>query len=69
VWDWNGSVVSRITGHTDEVNCLQFDDGVLVTGSDDKSVRMFDMRTSKQVMTMMGHRKYVRCVFFRGIRA
>ncbi|KAG7123020.1 Mitochondrial division protein 1 like [Verticillium longisporum] len=46
LWDLRSGTVHRsLVGHTGPVTCLQFDDVHLVTGSADRSIRIWDLRT------------------------
>ena len=45
VWDLlSGREVGRLRGHTGTVKCLQVEDHVCLTGSDDSTVRLWDLR-------------------------
>ena len=45
VWDLlSGQEIGRLRGHTGTVKCLQVEDHVCLTGSDDSSVRLWDLR-------------------------
>jgi WD40 repeat protein len=53
VWELNGKVpvlVLELAGHLDAVNCVTYspDGGLLATGSDDHSVRLWDAETGRQ---------------------
>jgi len=56
-----GIKMFSFSGHTDEVNCLTFSsDGVaLVSGSDDKSVKFWDIQTGGVIRNFYGHTKPV----------
>ena len=56
-----GSQVATLSGHTDQVRSLTFSsDGTsLVSGSDDKSVKLWDMQTGRIAKTFTGHTCYV----------
>jgi WD40 repeat protein len=43
-----------IGGHDGGVKCLQFTSELLVTGSDDKTIKIFDVRTGKYIKTIKG---------------
>ncbi|TPX55307.1 hypothetical protein PhCBS80983_g05424 [Powellomyces hirtus] len=55
-------------GHTDSVECLDFDMpfGTLVTGSADKSVRVWDLSSHKCAALLQGHTGWVRAVQIKG---
>jgi division protein 1 len=45
VWDlFSGTELGRLRGHTGTVKCIQVEDTVCVTGSEDSSVRLWDLR-------------------------
>jgi WD40 repeat protein len=58
--DWS-SVVKVIEGHTDNVNSAVYSpDGTrIVSGSDDKTVRVWDAYTGKQLAVLEGHTNWV----------
>ncbi|KAG0006705.1 Mitochondrial fission protein [Modicella reniformis] len=43
---------STLSGHTGSVTCLYFEDYKLLSGSNDKTMKMWDMTTSQCVLTM-----------------
>ena len=59
-----GSQTAVLSGHTDEVNSLVFSsDGTsLVSGSDDKTVKLWDVQTGGVVKTFFGHTSWVQSV-------
>jgi WD40 repeat protein len=52
-----GSQTAILSGHTDEVNSVVFssDGRSLVSGSDDKTVKLWDMQTGGAIKTFSGH--------------
>ena len=45
VWDLlSGQEIGRLRGHLGTVKCLQVEDHVCLTGSDDSTVRLWDLR-------------------------
>jgi len=50
---------SLLRGHTDIVSCLQFADKKLVTGSMDRTVRVWDLNTHLCASTLHGHESWV----------
>ena len=56
-----GSQTAVLSGHTDQVTCLTFSsDGTsLVSGSDDKTVKLWDIQTGGVVKTFSGHNSYI----------
>ena len=43
-------------GHLDAVLCLQFDDRRLISGSMDRSVRIWDVRSGRSIRKLYGHK-------------
>ncbi|XP_032241718.1 probable E3 ubiquitin ligase complex SCF subunit sconB isoform X2 [Nematostella vectensis] len=56
--------VRRLQGHMDVVLCLQFDRRRVVTGSSDRTIRMWDVRSGRSIRKMKGHKGGVRCLQF-----
>ena len=56
-----GSQSGVLSGHTREVNCVVFSsDGTsLVSGNDDRTVKLWDVQTGGVVKTFFGHKNYV----------
>ena len=56
-----GSQAAVLSGHTKEVNCLTFslDGTLLVSGSDDKTVKLWDVQTGGVINTFHGHTSQV----------
>ena len=44
-----------LTGHTGSVLCLQYDDQVIVTGSSDSTVRVWNVKTGELINTLLHH--------------
>lgn len=44
-----------LTGHTGSVLCLQYDDKVIISGSSDSTVRVWDVKTGEMVNTLIHH--------------
>lgn len=44
-----------LTGHTGSVLCLQYDDKVIISGSSDSTVRVWDVKTGAMVNTLIHH--------------
>jgi len=62
-----GSYITRhLKGHTDGIMCLQFDDAnsLLVTGSFDRTIRIWDVDTAECLSVLVGHAACVRAVQF-----
>ena len=56
--------MTRIAGHTDSVYCLEFDARRLVTGSRDRTIKVWDLRTGRLRATLRGHAGSVLCLKF-----
>ncbi|KAI9497467.1 WD40-repeat-containing domain protein [Zychaea mexicana] len=55
-WKYNRSKRMQLTGHSNNVvTCLQFDDDKIITGSDDHSVNIYDIKTGKLRRVLEGH--------------
>ena len=52
-----GIEISPFVGHSDSINAVQFspDGKVVVTGSDDKTVRVWNARTGEAIHALEGH--------------
>ncbi|ETO06885.1 G-protein beta WD-40 repeats containing protein [Reticulomyxa filosa] len=64
----SAKLINTFTGHTDCVNSidfLTFDDGQFIcSGSDDKTVRVWNVDNNKQIQSFNGHSGIVYCVKF-----
>lgn len=56
--------VRTFEGHTGGISCVQFDEGRIVSGSHDKTIRVWNIKTNSpwSVMTLTGHSGEVRCL-------
>jgi F-box and WD-40 domain protein MET30 len=70
-WRRGRCTVRTLTGHTDGVMCLQFSETlshpsfpVLMTGSYDRTVRVWNMETGQEIRCMRGHSRAVRALQF-----
>ncbi|RPB22262.1 WD40 repeat-like protein [Terfezia boudieri ATCC MYA-4762] len=60
-----GRCTTRIfKGHSNGIICLQFDDTILVTGSYDTTIKIWDIETGKEIRTLTGHTLGVRALQF-----
>lgn len=48
----------------DAILCLQFDSRRLITGSADRTIRVWDVRSGRSVHKLKGHKGGVRCLQF-----
>lgn len=62
--------VRTFEGHTGGISCVQFDGGRIVSGSHDKTIRVWNIKTNSpwSVMTLTGHSGEVRCLHLEGNR-
>lgn len=70
-WRRGRCTVRTLTGHTDGVMCLQFSETlshpsfpVLITGSYDRTARVWNLETGREVLCMTGHTRAVRALQF-----
>jgi F-box and WD-40 domain protein MET30 len=70
-WRRGRCTVRTLTGHTDGVMCLQFNETmtcpafpVLITGSYDRTVRVWNMDTGEELRCLKGHSRAVRALQF-----
>ncbi|KAI0772855.1 WD40-repeat-containing domain protein [Trametes elegans] len=56
--------VMRISGHGDSVYCLEFDSSRIVTGSRDRTIKVWSLKTGRCLATFSGHRGSVLCLKF-----
>lgn len=69
-WTKGHCHVRTFSGHTQGISCVQFDDTRIVSGSSDKTIKVWDIRTNSPwaVMTLVGHSGTVRCLHLEGNR-
>ncbi|PSN72470.1 WD40 repeat-like protein [Corynespora cassiicola Philippines] len=67
-WKYGRYSTKILKGHTNGVMCLQFDDRVLMTGSYDATVKIWDLETGAEIRTLKGHTQGIRCLFFDDAR-
>lgn len=62
--------VRTFEGHSAAISCVQFDSGRIVSGSHDKTIRVWNIKTNSRwsVMTLTGHSGEVRCLHLEGNR-
>ncbi|KAJ5108126.1 E3 ubiquitin ligase complex SCF subunit sconB [Penicillium angulare] len=63
-WKHRRCSIKTFRGHTDSVMCLQFEDNILMTGSYDATIKIWDMETGEELRTLRGHSAGVRCLQF-----
>ncbi|XP_057296387.1 F-box/WD repeat-containing protein 7-like isoform X2 [Hydractinia symbiolongicarpus] len=67
-WREGQCKVKTFVGHTQGVSCVQFDNKRIVSGSSDKTIRVWDLtsNSNKPVLTLVGHFGTVRCLQLNG---
>lgn len=63
-WKYGRCSTKIFRGHTNGVMCLQFDENVLITGSYDCTVKVWDIKTGKELRTLEGHTSGIRSLQF-----
>jgi WD40 repeat protein len=67
VWDTKSNcLVLELKGHTDIVRCVAFYADFIVSGSQDKSVRVWSQTTGSENVVFLGHEDYVNAVAICG---
>ncbi|KAJ1812915.1 hypothetical protein LPJ75_003423, partial [Coemansia sp. RSA 2598] len=61
-WAQGVAQVHTITGHADSVYCVQCDRDKIVTGSRDRTIKIWDSRTFQCTRTLTGHEASVLCL-------
>lgn len=69
-WRKNKYTSRVLSGHTDGIMCLQFDDSrnILITGSFDKTVRVWNLETGETLRVLSGHTQCVRALQFDDVK-
>ncbi|CAO3632054.1 unnamed protein product [Cunninghamella blakesleeana] len=65
-WRKNKHTVRVLSGHTDGVMCVQFCDAsnIIMTGSYDKTIKIWNLETGQLIRTLEGHTRCVRALQF-----
>ncbi|KAF2820482.1 sulfur metabolite repression control protein-like protein SconB [Ophiobolus disseminans] len=63
-WKYGRYSTRIFKGHTNGVMCLQFDNEILITGSYDATVKVWDIKTGEVLRTLRGHTQGIRCLQF-----
>ena len=63
-WKYGRFRTMVFKGHTNGVMCVQFDDNVLISGSYDTTIRVWNVNTGAELRTLTGHTSGVRCLQF-----
>lgn len=66
LWDERGQEISVLRGHEDSVNSMAFSPNGerVVTTSDDKTARLWDVATGREIAVLRGHKSAVRAAVF-----
>nr|XP_006813605.1 PREDICTED: mitochondrial division protein 1-like [Saccoglossus kowalevskii] len=56
--------VRKLQGHMDAVHCLAFDNRRIISGSLDRTIRVWDIRSGRSIRKMYGHKGGVLCIQF-----
>ena len=63
-WAQEEPTLSRISGHADSVYCLEFDSTKIITGSRDRTIKVWSILTGELSATFRGHNGSVLCLKF-----
>lgn len=61
-WHYGDVSSHYLLGHQDSVYCLQFDDEKIVTGSRDRTIKIWDLHQYQLLHTLEGHTGSVLCL-------
>lgn len=66
LWLPNGDIIKTYKGHNDNVNTAQFnlDENLIISGSQDSAIKIWDKASMKELHTLSGHRWGVKSVAF-----
>lgn len=64
ILDKNFSIVNRFSRHTETILsvCISNDGTILVSGSIDKTIKIWDVKTGSLIRTLKGHKQTIQCV-------
>ncbi|KAI9792159.1 MAG: hypothetical protein M1816_002699 [Peltula sp. TS41687] len=65
-WKYGRCSIKIFKGHTNGVMCLQFDENenILATGSYDATIKIWDLKSGKELRTLVGHELPIRALQF-----
>ncbi len=63
-WKYGRCSTRIFRGHTNGIMCLQFDDNILVTGSYDSTIKIWNIDTGDCIRTLRGHTSGIRALQF-----
>lgn len=61
-WKLGKVATHYLIGHLDSVYCLQFDDEKIITGSRDRTIKIWDLNRYQCIYTLEGHQGSVLCL-------
>ncbi|CAO3623051.1 unnamed protein product [Cunninghamella blakesleeana] len=61
-WHFGQATANYLLGHEDSVYCIQFDDRKIVSGSRDRTIRIWDIESFQCIRTLTGHEGSVLCL-------
>ena len=65
-WLRHAKLQKTLEGHTHAVSCVAFHGDYIVSGSYDKTLKVWDQQTGKCIRTLEGHKHAVYCVASHG---
>lgn len=63
-WTSSAPQTKHLMGHTDSVYCLEFDSKRIISGSRDRTIKVWDIQTGRCLGTFRGHYGSVLCLKF-----
>ncbi|OUM63678.1 hypothetical protein PIROE2DRAFT_9750 [Piromyces sp. E2] len=54
-WINKNYFIDNMISHTDSIYCLQYDDEKIISGSRDKTIKIWDIKTNECIKTLYGH--------------
>lgn len=54
--------LQKYVGHEGWVQCVQFDDRKIVSGSGDQTIKVWDIETARCLQTLQGHLSFIYCL-------
>ena len=74
-WRRGRCSVRTLKGHTDGVMCLQYSETlkhpsfpILITGSYDRTARVWNLETGEEMLALRGHRRAIRTLQFDEVK-
>jgi len=63
-WQEGTYALRTLTGHDNQLYCVQFDEDKIVSGSEDETMKVWDIASGKCLKTLKGHTSGVWCLQF-----